>query len=171
MKFRLMSGAIAAALLISSVTAQANWRFTSWGMSVDQVVAAGKAAKVQAIADVKDDRVGDLQRLAVGETRDAGIDVQVQFYFTSGTKRLAMIRYQSIAEMDCADVETAAVRQFGAGKVSDKDAQIDTGKGETLTYTEHSRDWTGPGGDTMGFMHAMYKGRSLTVCTWVFQAS
>lgn len=171
MKFRLMGAAVAAAALTVSVAAQANWRFTSWGMSVDQVVAAGKGSKVQAIADAEDDRVGDFQRLAVGEIKDAGVDMQVQFYFTPGTKRLAMIRYQPLSEMDCADLEAAAVRQYGAGKASDADQQIDTGKGEKMTYTEHSRDWTGPGGDSIGFMHAMYHGKSLKVCTWVFKPS
>ena len=169
MKFRIARAAIAAAALLVSAAAQANWRFTNWGMSVDQVVATGKGVKAQAIADVQDDRVGDLQRLAVGETRDAGIDVQVQFYFTSGTKRLAMIRYQALTNTDCGDVENAAVRQYGAGKVRDADAQIDNGKSDPITYTEHTRDWTGPGGDSINFMHAMYHGKSLKVCTWVFK--
>ena len=169
MKLRFMTSAVAAAMLLTSVAAQADWRFTRWGMSVAQVVSAGEAAETHAISDLKKDRVNDLQRLAEGNVTEAGVALVAEFYFTPDTQRLAMVRYRPAKDLACEDQEAAAVKQYGQGKAADTDANIVDDKGGTLTYTDHHREWVGSGGDSIAFSHAMYHGRSLQVCTWVIQ--
>ena len=113
MKLRFMTSAVAAAMLLTSVAAQADWRFTRWGMSVAQVVSAGKAAEAHAIADLKKDRVNDLQRLAEGNVTEAGVALVAEFYFTPDTQRLAMVRYRPVKDLACEDQEDEAASIIG----------------------------------------------------------
>ncbi len=169
MKIRTIASAVGLASLVLPGTAQANWRFTQWGNSVDQVVKAGKAAQVEAIADRDGDRVGELQRLAVGEVSEGGINVQVQFYFTPDGKSLELIRYEPVEKTACVDVEAITVKLYGPGKLHDDVEPMDDSKGGTFNVTFHMRDWSGPGGDKVGFMHALIAGQPTNVCTWTFE--
>lgn len=169
MKFRnLVAAAAMAALLVPGV-AQANWKTTKWGQSVDDVVKAGKQFKVKRIADVEKDRVGNKQRLAVGEVTEGGVKFQVQFYFTPDGKSLQLVRYEPVEKMNCFDQEKLAVKLYGEGKPHDEVEKIDGGNGQMFDVNFHMRDWVGDGGDMVGTLHALIGTETTDVCTWTFE--
>jgi hypothetical protein len=169
MKIRSVALGFALASALVSTAAQANWRFTRWGMTLDQVLAAGQSVKARGVADDPGQNVGDLHQLATGETSEAGLDVEVQFYFTPGGKSLQLVRYEALNNVACVDVEAALVRYYGEGKVEDVEDTVDDGKGKSLSYTLHMRNWSGADGDDIQFSHAMYHGKPLNVCIWTFK--
>ena len=79
MKNRCWLALAGAAALTLPAAAGADWRFTKWGMPVEEVVELGRTTGVQEIDDAPDDRVGSLQRLAIGNSTEAGIPVRVEY--------------------------------------------------------------------------------------------
>lgn len=169
MKIRNLAAAAALAALLVPGMAQANWKTTKWGQSVDQVVKGGKAFKVRKIADVEKDRVGEKRRLAVGEVTEGGVKFQVEFYFTPDGKSLQLVRYEPVKPMNCFDQEKHAVMLYGEGKPHDEVEQIDGGNGQKFDVNFHMRDWVGDGGDVVGTLHALIGTETTDVCTWTFE--
>jgi hypothetical protein len=135
-------------------------------MPLDEVVRLGKSADVIEIEDDPDERVGSLQRLAQGESTEAGIDVRVYFYFTSRAKQLKLIRFVPKTKMSCFDIEKALISEYGNAKAETSDHELDDGRGGKVHFTMKSRSWGSGSKDVIGFEHAMSGSRSLDVCPW-----
>lgn len=167
MKFKAVTLAALACLALPG-TAQANFKYSTWGMSVDQVLAAAPRT-VHRIADVQKDRVDDLQRLAVGEITEGDTRFQIQFYFDPGGKGLQLVRYEPVQKMTCTN-EGAAIRgMLGKGGESDTVESTDVGEGNKVDITYHFSVWTGTQGDKVQFMETFAFGQSLDVCTFTFE--
>ena len=158
----------AVACLALPGTALANWKYTSWGMSLDQVIAASPST-VRRIADVDKDRVGGLQRLAVGEVTEGGTKFQVQFYFSPGGTNLELVRYEPAEKMTCTSESVIVSKFLGSGKVTDTVEPTDVGEGKKVDITYHSTVWAGSQGDRVQFMEAFAFNQSLDVCTFTFK--
>ena len=167
MKYKTVTLAALACLTLPG-TAQANWKYTSWGMSLDQVVAASPRT-VRRIADVSKDRVDDLQRLAVGEVTEGGTKFQVQFYFSPGGTNLQLVRYEPAEKMTCTDEGVVIAKMLGNGKVTETVESTDVGDGKKVDITYRTATWTGTQGDEVQFMEARAFNQSLDVCTFTFQ--
>ena len=157
------------AALSLPAAAGADWRFTKWGMPVADVVQLGRTSGVQQIADVRDDRVGPLQRLAIGKSTEAGIPVRVEFYFDPADDGLQMVRFAPLKKMSCFEIEEALIAENGKGRADSSAQNIDDGRGGTLTFTMAKREWGGKGKDVIGFQHAMKDDESLDVCPWYIE--
>ena len=154
------------AALCLPAAAGADWRFTKWSTQLDEVIRLGKTAQVAEIEDDPDERIGSLQRLAQGESTEAGIEVRVDFYFTSRTKQLKLIRFAPQTKMSCFDIEKALIAEYGNGKTETNEHELDDGRGGKVRFTMKQHTWGGGSKDVMGFEHAMSGSRSLDVCPW-----
>jgi hypothetical protein len=101
-----LAGIVAATL---PAAAGADWRFTKWRMSVEEVMQQGRSADLEQIKDDPDDRVGSLQRLALGKSTEAGIAVRVEFYFDPAGDGLQMVRFAPLKPMSCFEIEKALI--------------------------------------------------------------
>lgn len=169
MKNRYWLALAGVAALTLPAAAGADWRFTEWGMSVEDVVQVGRGAAVRKIADSPDDRVGSLQRLALGKSTEAGIPVRAEFYFDPEGDGLQMVRFAPAKPMSCFAIEAALVAEHGKGRASSSEQEIDDGRGGSLTFTMAKREWGGKGKDLIGFQHAMKGEQSLDVCPWFIE--
>ena len=169
MKNRYWLALAGAAALTLPTAAGADWRFTKWGMPVEDVVELGRTTGVKEIADAPEDRVGSLQRLAIGKSTEAGIPVRVEYYFDPAGDGLQMVRFAPLKPMACFDIEKALVAEFGNGRTSSSEHEIDDGRGGSLTFTMAKREWGGKGKDQIGFQHAMKDDESLDVCPWFIE--
>lgn len=167
MKYKIATLAALACLALPGA-AQANWKYSRWGMSLDQLLAASPRT-VHRVADVPDERVGSLQRLATGEVNEGGTRFQVQFYFTPEGKSLQLVRYEPAEKMTCTDEALVAAKLFGKGKVTDTVENTDVGEGQKVDITYRSTAWTGTQGDEVQFMDTFAFKSSLDVCTFTFQ--
>ena len=167
MKYKIVTLAALACLALPGA-AQANWKYSRWGMSVDQVIAASPGT-VHRIADIEKDRVDELQRLAVGEVTEGGTKFQVQFYFSPGGTNLQLVRYEPAEKMTCTDEGVVIAKLLGNGKVTDTVESTDLGDGKKVDITYRTATWTGTQGDEVQFMEARAFDQSLDVCTFTFQ--
>jgi hypothetical protein len=102
---------LALPLLAFATPALADWQYTRWGMSVDEVLAAsnGSASKVR---DDKDKRVRKLPRLALGTVKEGDTEFTVEFFFEK--KKLRFLRYVPKTDLDCDSEERLLLDRFGA---------------------------------------------------------
>lgn len=133
-------------LMAFATPAMADWQYTRWGMTVDEVVAAsnGSAKKIK---DRKDDRVWDLPRLVVGTAQEGDVTFNVEFYFENN--KLRLIRYAPTGTMDCLGEEKFLLERFGPAESSEKVKEF---RSQSLVLLKTaSRVWSLPGGDQMTF--------------------
>lgn len=169
MKRLLLAGLCA---LACSTPALADWRYTRWGMSPEEVIAASAGA-ASAVKDEKGKRVRDYRRLAVGEVAEGDTKFMVEFYFDQ--KKLKLIRYVPTGGMNCTSVEEFLLRQFGPAEPEDKVHEL-RDKNLVLLKTR-KREWALPGGDRMTFSNLRLERPDLPqltvepICTNVIEAA
>jgi hypothetical protein len=137
---------LALPLLAFSAPALADWQYTKWGMSVDEVLAAsqGTASKVR---DKKGERVRELPRLALGKTKEGETEFIVEFFFKK--KKLRLIRYVPSSDMTCAAEEQVFLDQFGPASPTVDSFEF---KSRNLVLGKsRKRKWDLPGSDRLDF--------------------
>lgn len=73
--------------------AWANWEYTRWGMTVDQVVAASKGAVKAIPANARPRAAADMQLAATGTHKDGNLLLEVRLSFDTKTNGLACVAY------------------------------------------------------------------------------
>jgi hypothetical protein len=134
------------ALAALPTPALADWQYTHWGMSVDEVIAASNGS-AQEIKDRKGDRVRKMPRLIVGTTKEGETAFAVEFYFED--KKLRLIRYAPTGTMDCAAEEAFLLDRFGPAEPIEK--IIEFRDKNLVLLRSRDRVWALPGGDQMNF--------------------
>jgi len=100
-----------AATFCTAFAAQADWQFTKWGMTLDQVLTASKGA-VHKVPYDHGKNVWDIDRGAEGTLSQAGIAYRTEFYFDSrGT--LQIVRQTPADLSQCPAVQKAAEAKYG----------------------------------------------------------
>jgi hypothetical protein len=130
------------AALAFSQSAHAEWGSTRWNMTIDDVVAAvgGSARKV---ADDKDKRVHDQQRLVTSTIVQDGITYEVEYYFGKRGRGLTMVRLSPTAKTDCSTMRAAYTEKLGPG-VDQSSKELPLGLNIELIH------WpTGPGAEVV----------------------
>ena len=108
-------------LALVSAPALADWQFTRWGMSPDEVVAASQG-QVQRVKDKKDLRVRDLPRLAIGQVKEGDVAFDMEFFFKD--QKLSFIRYNPIKSMTCSGEEQFFLDRFGPAEATETTYEI-----------------------------------------------
>lgn len=102
------------ALLIAA-PAHADWQYSRWGMTPDQVIAASKgAARIPTAAEaaaLNGPRQTQRPTLAVAEHSAAGIRLSVRFVFDNG--RLALVATEVTRPTDAEPLRQALMMQYG----------------------------------------------------------
>lgn len=104
----------AAALALSATAARADWAYTHWGMTPEQVAqASGGAVHVIPEAERRTITEADLQTGAEGTYADGAVKLQVKFGFDTNTGGLSCVIYavQDAAQGDA--LKEAMIKRYG----------------------------------------------------------
>lgn len=137
--------AVAALAMAGLATpALADWQYTKWGMSPDEVITAANGT-AQKVKDEKDKRVRKLPRLATGKASEGKVNFDVEFFFLDN--KLSLIRYQPTGTMDCAGEEQFFLEHFGPAEPTEKVTEF---KERNLVLLKtRTRTWKMPSGDSL----------------------
>lgn len=135
-----------ASLVAVSSGALADWQYSRWGMSVDQVVAAS-GGTAQPVRDNKDKRIEKKKRLVFGEVTIGTTKFPVDFYFEEN--KLRLIRYDLGLNDGCAEKEELFLEAFGAAEPELSTTPF-PGRNLILGKTR-IRSWTTASGDTLKY--------------------
>jgi hypothetical protein len=93
--------------------AMADWRFTRWGMTPEQVVAASQG-KVHLLPTGRRPRMPPLETIAEGDLTDSGLDLQTRYSFNTTSGGLECVFY-AVASKDKNDAfQGSLLKEFGA---------------------------------------------------------
>lgn len=133
MSRRLATLALCAAAALGATPAHADWSFTNWGMSPDQVIKASRG-RVSAEAGKPGDRVLKFDLRAAGIVSFKGRKYVAQFYFDEdGGTGLRFVRMSPVDQSQCDALKADLVKSYGPASAR--------------TWT----DWKQPNGDTIGY--------------------
>lgn len=136
----------AALLVATSGTALADWQYTKWGMTVEQVIAQS-GGTAHTARDEKDKRIGKKRRLAVGEVTIGTTKFPVDFYFED--KQLRLIRYDLGLNDGCAEKEALFLETYGSAEPRLTSTEF---PGRHLIYAKsRSRTWQTEQNDRLKF--------------------
>jgi len=143
---------LAAPLMLCATPALADWQYTRWGMSPQDVVAASNGT-ARAVQDEKRKRVRKMSRLAVGQVKEGDTTFEVEFYFDN--QKLRLIRYQPTGGMDCDGEEAALLKHFGPAATDE--AVRDMPGANKVQLRARERVWRMPSGDQLKFNIMMFE--------------
>jgi hypothetical protein len=118
--------------------AHADWAWTTWSMSADQVVAASKG-QVRAVQGTEGDRVHGFDLKAQGKASQDGFDFDAEFFFDSDGARLHVVRLIP-DESRCPALRDLLKSRYGEPR--DDSRTFPMGGGRTLTLT--ALKWSDP---------------------------
>lgn len=120
----------AVAALAAPAAAHADWEWTRWGMSADEVVAAS-GGRVSRSTAGPDHRVHGWDRLAEGVIDYDGVAVNAQFYFDPAGRSLHVVRLLVSDFRNCDRLKAAVARRLGPPTSSDGPLEWrDDGRGD-----------------------------------------
>ncbi|AFZ36308.1 hypothetical protein Sta7437_2784 [Stanieria cyanosphaera PCC 7437] len=115
-------------VMMINLPAQAEWQYTRWGMSVDEVMTASKGEAIPVNPDEQDLFKDDHQQtLLKSQWTKEGYSFDVFFNFNIGDSQLSEIIFKSIGKNE--DLGLAMIEEFGLpsraqGGLSKKDSEI-----------------------------------------------
>jgi opacity protein-like surface antigen len=130
-RFQLIILASAMLAIGLSSAASADWAYTHWGMSPEQVAAAsGGSVKVLGVGKQTRDEADHWVLAAQGSTVQDGLNLGVGFTFDTRTNGLKCVMYNALGN-DVATLKAALVRRYG------KPASVNSyGSAETLAWRQ-----------------------------------
>jgi hypothetical protein len=104
-------------IFIVSISAHADWQYTKWGMSPENIIAASKGVAVR-VENPVIARNGD-RGLLTAPYATNNILFIVHFWFTVGEPKLARVSLDTQYAADCPNVRSLLFSIYGAPQVSD----------------------------------------------------
>jgi hypothetical protein len=103
---------LALAMLLTAPAARADWQYTHWGMTPDQVVAASRGtAKLLPAKDRP--RLPPMLTAATGAYQDGPLQLRVTFSFDIATNGLVCVNYGLSSPDNDEAFKAALVRRYG----------------------------------------------------------
>lgn len=109
---------LALALISWPAAASADWQYTTWRMTPDQVIAAADGT-VRSVQGRPGDRVFNADLRAEGTYSAAGFDFRAQFYFDTAS-RLRVVRLVMDDFSRCAELERTLAGLYGSPIARDR---------------------------------------------------
>lgn len=111
---RALQGVLAAFAILLPAPAAADWQYTRWGMTQQQVMAASKGAARQNPNLVADTGTHRNERALLAAPYSAGrLSFRAQFFFDNGQQKLVKVRLVLTAGADCTDVRAELMNLYG----------------------------------------------------------
>jgi hypothetical protein len=98
--------------LAISQPAIADWRFTTWGMTPEQVVTASQG-KVHLLPPNRRPRIPPLETLAEGDFKANELDLETRYAFNTTSGGLACVFYAVASADDNNAFKASLIKQFG----------------------------------------------------------
>jgi hypothetical protein len=121
--------------LAISRPAVADWRFTKWGMTPEQVVAASQG-KVHMLPPNLRPRVPRLETVAAGDFKDNELDLETRYAFSAAGGGLACVFYAVASKDDNEAFKASLTKQFGAPQKTSELPMISMKKMSWVTATD-----------------------------------
>src|SRR5215470_9149821 len=99
-------------LALAPVQARADWAYTHWGMTPEQVASASKGA-VNVIPAAQRDKGGITEAAAKGTYADGAMKMSVGFLFDTKTGGLICVVYSVLDAAQNETLEAAMVKRYG----------------------------------------------------------
>jgi hypothetical protein len=103
---------LALAMLLIATTADADWQYTHWGMTPEQVVAASRGA-AQVVPEKNRPRGLPMLTAATGAYQDGPLELRVTFQFNTASNALACVSYGVNSHDNDDAFKAALVKRFG----------------------------------------------------------
>lgn len=103
---------IALLVALALVQARADWEYTHWGMTPEQVASASKGA-VNEIPPAQRDKGGITESAAKGTYSDGAMKMSVGFLFDTKTEGLICVVYSVLDAAQNEMLEAAMVKRYG----------------------------------------------------------
>ena len=100
------------AMLLIAPAARADWQYTHWGMTPEQLVAASKG-KVKLVPEKDRPRLGPLVTAAEGEYQAGALNLHTVFMFDSASNGLACVAFGVYNDIYDDALKAALIKQFG----------------------------------------------------------
>lgn len=164
---RPMSAGLTVAILMSlalATPAWADWDWTRWTMSDDQVIAAS-GGRVKAARGGKDQQIDSWDLRAEGQIQQDGLNFRAQFYFDARGKALHVVRLTLLDFGDCLKLAKLMVARHGPSP-TDYSNNMDLDDGP---YTVINWEWPDDGhGDVISLTQAPPHGNFEGLCIMAY---
>jgi hypothetical protein len=100
------------AMLLIATAAHADWQYTHWGMTPEQVVAASRGA-AQVVPEKNRPRGLPMLTAATGTYQDGPLELRVTFQFNTASNGLACVSYGVNSHDNDDAFKAALVKRFG----------------------------------------------------------
>jgi hypothetical protein len=157
----IVAGAGLAALALGSTPARADWQWTHWGMTPQQVIAASNG-QAHAVQGSDTQRVFKMDWRAAGSIEEAGATFELGFYFDPATDGLKVVRYNLNDPSPCPALKEKLVRELGEPRDESRTLQ-------SLSTVTHAFDWDDDRrGDavTISWLGPVGALRGMCIVTW-----
>jgi hypothetical protein len=99
-------------MLLIAPASYADWQYTRWGMTPEQVVAAS-GGKIELLPDNKRPRLPPLMTAATGEFQDGSLQLRTVFSFSTEGGGLQCVSYGVRSHDDDEAFKTALTKRYG----------------------------------------------------------
>lgn len=124
------------ALSLAASPAHADWSFTKWGMSPEQVIKSAGPTARPATGDYGD-RVMTFDRRAAAQVKYEGRSYTAEFYFDlDGGRGLRLVRLNLLDQTQCDALGAALEKRYGASSNQYHGEWRDPATGDTVFFSK-----------------------------------
>jgi hypothetical protein len=102
-------------MLLIAPASRADWQYTHWGMTPEQVVAASKGS-VKLLPEKNRPRLGPFVTAAEGEYKDGSLELRTVFRFNTATNGLVCVDFGVGNHIDDDALKAALTKRYGPPK-------------------------------------------------------
>src|ERR1043166_1385456 len=137
-KMMFRAAAILATFLVMTAVAQGDWQVTKWGMSLDQLIAAGKGSVVKTTPEEgRKEEMGSGLGPAIARSDYANNEIKFSAYYYLPQDKLAAVRLRPVSVSDGPRVAEQLTKNHGK-PFETKQTQLGACKYKTLKWRDNA---------------------------------